>query len=82
MNEKLQEIIDFFGQRNGWSDSELIAGYIAEVEELKGYAPDEVGLQRDDDKIIMILWDFAEMFFNKTIDGICNVLQSYKENEE
>ena len=28
------------------------------------------------------LSDFAEIFFNKTIDGVCNVLESFKENEE
>ena len=33
MNEKLQEIIDFFEQAEGWSKDEIIADYIAEIED-------------------------------------------------
>ena len=82
MSKKLQEIIDFFEQAEGWSKDEIIADYIAEIEDLRGYEPDEIGLQWDDDNVLMVLSDFAEIFFNKTIDGVCNVLKSFKENEE
>ena len=81
MNEKLQEIIDFFEQAEGWSKDEMIADYIAEIEDLRSYEPDEIGLQLDDN-VLMVLSDFAEIFFNKTIDGVCNVLKSFKENEK
>ena len=80
MSKKIQEIIDFFEQAEGWSRDEIIADYIAEIEELKDYEPDEIGLQwDDDDNVLMVLSDFAEIFFNKTIDGVCNVLKSFKE---
>ena len=65
MNEKLQEIIDFFEQAEGWSKDEIIADYIAEIEDLRGYEPDEIGLQWDDDNVLMVLSDFAEIFFNR-----------------
>ena len=79
MSKKLQEIIDFFEQAEGLSKDEIIADYIAEIEDLRGYEPDEIGLQWDDN-VLMVLSDFAEIFFNKTIDGVCNVLKSFKEN--
>ena len=81
MSKKLQEIIDFFEQAEGWSKDEIIADYIAEIEDLRSYEPDEIGLQLDDN-VLMVLSDFAEIFFNKTIDGVCNVLKSFKENEK
>ena len=81
MSKKLQEIIDFFEQAEGWSKDEIIADYIAEIKDLRGCEPDEIGLQWDDN-VLMVLSDFAEIFFNKTIDGVCNVLESFKENEE
>lgn len=31
MSKKLQEIIDFFEQAEGWSRDEIIADYIAEL---------------------------------------------------
>ena len=64
MSEKLQEIVDFFEEAEGWSKDEMIADYIAEIEDLRGYAPDEIGLQWDDN-VLMVLSDFAEIFFNK-----------------
>ena len=82
MNEKLQSVIDFFEQAEGWSKDEIIADYIAEIEDLRGCEPDEIGLQWDDDNVLMVLSDFAEIFFNKTIDGVCNVLKSFKESEK
>lgn len=80
MDEKLQGIIDFFEQEEGWSKNELIADYVAEIEALKGFASDEIGLQWDDETL-MILEDFADIFFDKIINGFCNVLKSYKESE-
>lgn len=82
VNDKLQEIINFFELEEGYSRQEVISDALGEIEELKGYAADEIGLVWDDEEELMLLEDFAERFYRLLIDEVCNVLESYKEEEE
>lgn len=77
-NEKLQEIIDFFELREGYDKYEVISDKIAEIKDLKGYAADEIGLEWDGEEL-MVLEEFANEFYEKIIEGVCNVIKSFKE---
>ena len=78
MNEKINEIIEFFSLREGWDKDELINDWLGEIKELKGYSADEIGLEWDE-RYLMTLQEFVDIFFEQTICGVCNVLESYKE---
>ena len=79
--EVLQEIIDYFEDPVCYDPEEVRSDMIAEIEGLKGNAPDEIGLERDGE-CLMILDDFTREFYNKVISGLCNVLKSYQEEVE
>ena len=76
--KKLQEIIDYFEEPAGYDPEEVIADMIAEIEGLKGNAPDEIGLEWDGEHL-MVLEDFAREFYNKIIRSVCNVIKSFKD---
>lgn len=79
MKDKFKEIIDFFELGEGYNKQEIISDMIDEIKDLKGYAPDEIGLEWDG-KTLMVLDDFANDFYEKVIEGVCNVIKSFKEN--
>lgn len=83
MNEvdvKLQEIIDFFELEGAsWDSDSLMREYAYEIKELKNNALDEIGLEHDG-KILMVLDDFVEEYFNRIIDGVCSVIRSFQGN--
>ena len=82
MEEKLQEIIDFLEFEQGYSKEEIIEDYISSVKNLKGMASDEIGLEWDGEHL-MVLSDFADIFYEKIIEGVCNVIKnSICESEE
>ena len=76
--DKLQEIIDYFEEPVGYSAREVRSDMLAEIEDLKGNSPDEIGLEWDGEHL-MLLEEFAEKFYNKIIFGVCNILKSFKD---
>ena len=78
MENKLQEIIDFFELEEGYDKSEIIADMLDEIEEIKGYFSDEIGLVWDD-KELMVLSDFVDKFYSKIIEKICNVIKTFQD---
>lgn len=74
---KLQEVIDFFELEEGYDKDSLITECICKIKEIEGYNADEIGLELDG-KTLMVLQDFAEEFYREIIEGVCNVLESFK----
>lgn len=80
MNEKIQEIIDFFELVEGYDKTEEIENIISEIKELKGYSSDEIGLEWDG-TTLMVLNDFALAFYEKSMNRVCNVVRSFDDEE-
>jgi hypothetical protein len=78
---KLQEIIDFFEFEEGYDMNEVINDILGEIEGLKGYAADEIGLEWDGEDL-MVLQDFVEEFYSKLIEKVCNVIKSFNSDDE
>ncbi|MOA65448.1 hypothetical protein D3C78_1918340 [compost metagenome] len=53
---------------------------MSEIKEINGYSSDEVGLEWDG-KTLMVLDDFANVFYDKLINLVCNVIRSFEEEE-
>ena len=79
-NKLLDEIKDYFELEEGWDSNEVINDFISEISWLEGNSPDEIGLEWDGE-FLMTLDDFAKKFYDKIIKGVCNVLESYKEDQ-
>jgi len=77
-NKKLQQIIDFFELEEGYSKNEIISDILGEIKGLKNYDADEIELKWDKEHL-MILDDFVNEFYYKLIEGVCNVLKSFKD---
>lgn len=81
-DDKLQEIVDFFElEGESWDRDGIIREYANEIKELKNYSLDEIGLEWDGENL-MILDDFVAQYFNKVIEGVCNVIKSFKEDKK
>jgi len=78
MENKLQEIINFLELEEGYDKSEIIADMLDEIEEIKGYFSDEIGLVWDD-KVLMVLSDFVDKFYSKIIEKVCNVIKTFQD---
>jgi len=76
MNNKLQEIVNFFELEEGYNKNEIISDIINEITPLQEYYADEIGLEWDGQNL-MILSDFANEFYYKLIEGVVNVIKSY-----
>lgn len=82
IDEKLQEIIDFFElEGESWGKEEVMREYANEFKELQGNALDEIGLEWDGENL-MILDDFVDKYFNKVIEGVCNVIKSFQSDSK
>ena len=79
INNKLQEVIDYFQLRKGYDKHEIITDILGEIKELKNYSADEIGLEWDKEHL-MILDDFVNKFYNLIIENVCNVLKSFKDS--
>ena len=80
-NELLENIIQFFENEEGWDKESLIQDYISEMHGIPA-PPDEVSLVIESwngTEHLSTLDDFARDFFDKVIEGVCNVLESKKE---
>jgi len=79
-NKKLQQIIDFFELEEGYNKNEIISDMIGEIKGLKGYSSDEIRLEWDGEHL-MTLDDFVNEFYYKLIEGVCNVIESFKKEK-
>lgn len=79
MKQVCKELIDFFHNSEGWDKDGLIFEYMEKVlsEDLK-IADTNITFvtcdNRNDD--VFMLEEFAEYFFNRVIDGVCNVIKT------
>jgi len=80
INNKLQEVIDYFQLGEGYDKEEIITDILGEIKELKNYSADEIGLKWDKEHL-MILDEFINEFYHKLIENICNVLKSFKDSK-
>lgn len=87
MKKAYKELVDFFENQEGWDKQEIISLMTEKtMEELNcvmplqtrdPIAPDEVILYwGDDDPLPATLQDFAEVFFDKVIEGVCNAIRT------
>ena len=80
INNKLQEVINYFQLGEGYDNHEIITDILGEIKELKNCSADEIGLEWDKEHL-MILDDFVNEFYNLIIKNVCNVLKSFKDNK-
>lgn len=78
INNRLQQIVDFFENDGTWDKDEILADMISGINEVRGYATDEIGLEWDGQQL-MVLEDFVEQLYQRLIKGVCNVITSFKE---
>jgi len=78
MNDKLQEIIDFFELEEGYDRDEIISDILSEIKGLKRYVANEIGLEWNGENL-MILYDFADEFYLKLTEKICNAIRSFQQ---
>jgi len=77
-NYTLQEMIDFFTDREGFDENELVADWIAEIPGLEQCYPDDCGVTNLEGEEITNLEDFSRAFYEKIMTGVCNVMGSFK----
>ena len=80
INNKLQEVIDYFQLGEGHDKHEIITDILGEIKELKNYNADEIRLELDKEHL-MILDDFVNEFYHKLIENVCNVLKSFNDGK-
>ncbi|EGL19851.1 MULTISPECIES: hypothetical protein [unclassified Paenibacillus] len=76
MNDEIQEIINYFELEEGYDKNVLITDILGEIGDVRGYSADEIGLEWDG-RTLTDLRSFADEFYGKIIEGVCNVLKSY-----
>lgn len=79
MKQVCKELIDFFEKEEGWDKQELIEDIIEEVltEDLEIKDTNITFCTCDNrNEDVFMLEDFAEYFFNRVIDGVCNVIKT------
>lgn len=90
-NELYDKLIEFFQQSETWDKEAIIDGFCDEVlkdnkwtwENGNVYSPDEVSLVWGDELIFpLTLEDYSKEFFEKVIDGVVNVIESFKDRNE
>ena len=79
MKQICKELIDFFKNEEGWDKQGLIEEFIEKVlsEDLKIEDTNIIFVtchnMHDD---VFMLEEFAEYFFNRVIEGVCNVIET------
>ena len=79
MKQVCKELIDFFNNSEGWDKQGLIDEFIEEV------LSEDLGIKdtnitfctcdnRNDD--VFMLEEFAQHFFDRVIEGVCNVIKT------
>lgn len=79
MKQVCKELIDFFKSSEGWDKQGLIDEFIEEVltKDLGIYDTDITFVTCDNrSEDVFILEDFAKNFFNRVIEGVCNVIKT------
>ncbi len=78
VNEKLEEIKEFLEEGEGYSRDEVITDILGQMLVLNDYEADEIGLFWDDENLTD-LQSFVDEFYEKVIEQISNVLESFEE---
>ena len=79
MKRVYKELIDFFNNSEGWDKQGLIDEFIEKVlsEDLQIKDTNIVFVTCDNrDEDIFMLEAFAEYFFDRVIEGVCNVIKT------
>ena len=79
MKKVCKELIDFFEKEEGWDKQELIDEFIEKVlfKDLKIKDTNITFVTCDNrDEDVFMLEDFAEHFFDRVIEGVCNVIKT------
>ena len=79
MKQICKELIDFFKNEEGWDKQEIIDDILEKVLkedlEIKDTNITFVTCDNRNDDVFM-LEEFAEYFFNRVIEGVCNVIET------
>lgn len=78
VNEKIEEVKEFLEEGEGYSRDEVIADILGEIRLLKGYEADEISLVWDGE-LLGDLQTFTDEFYEKVIEKVSNVLDSFSE---
>jgi hypothetical protein len=76
----LDEIIDFFELEEGYDKDELITNFLDGLLKPQKINSDEVQLIFGDNRYFTELDSFAKDYYDLVIQGVCNVLKSFKED--
>ena len=79
MKQECKELIDFFNNSEGWDKQGLIDEFIEKVlsEDLKIEDTNITFVTCDNrNEDVFMLEDFAEHFFDRVIEGVCNVIKT------
>lgn len=79
MKQVCKELIDFFNNSEGWDKQGLIDEFIEKVlSEDLGIKDTNINFVTCDnrDENVFLLESFAEYFFDRVIEGVCNVIKT------
>lgn len=79
MKQVCKELIDFFNNSEGWDKQGLIDDFIEKVlSEDLGIEDTNITFVTCDnrDENVFLLESFAEYFFDRVIEGVCNVIKT------
>lgn len=79
MKQVCKELIDFFNNSEGWDKQGLIDEFIEKVlsEDLQINDTNITFVTCDNrNEDVFMLETFAEHFFNRVIEGVCNVIET------
>lgn len=77
LNEKIDEIIDFFENDSSWDREGLVDDILHQMPIFKGIRLDEISIEHH--AYLTDLEDFANDFFNGVLEKICVAIESFKE---
>ena len=81
INKTLEEAINYLKEGEGWDKQEFIDEILHDIKGLNGWFSDEIRLEWGGNTL-MVLDDFTKEFYNLLIKGVCNIIESFKENED
>ena len=77
INNKLQEIIDYFELEEGYNKDEIISDILNKIKELDNHDVEEIILEWDGN-YLTDLDEFKNQFYDQIIIGVCNVIKSFQ----
>ena len=77
INNKLQEIIDYFELEEGYNKDEIISDILNKIKEIDNHDVEEIILEWDGN-YLTDLDEFTNQFYNQIIIGVCNVIKRFQ----